>query len=151
ADPDRLSLNRSEERLAEGGERTQELHRRVRGTQSRTAQKILQIVTGAEGCALTAQQHRPHGLVRLRGTQRAGELLVHEESDRVALLGTVEVHLADTVGARDENRFSHASSLRQRSRACNFTVAMAGAWPTPVRPQGLAGGTPALAGAGRGR
>src|SRR5215470_13972503 len=101
ADPDRLSLHGSEERLAEGGERTQELHGRVRGTQDGTAQKILQVVAGAEGSALTAQQYRPHRWLGLCSAQRARELLVHEEGDRVTLLGTIEAHLEDTVGARD--------------------------------------------------
>src|SRR5262249_57080740 len=129
----------SEERLAEGGERTQELHCRMRGTQGGPGEKILQIIACAEGCTLTAQQHGPHRAVRLCGTESARELLVHEKGDGVALLGTIEAHLAHPGIARHENRFAHAASLRQRLRACNFTAVSSGA-PDPRRWSPRAGG-----------
>src|SRR6516164_11036898 len=178
ADPDSLSLHGSKERLVEGSERTQELHGRVRGTERGTTQKILQIVAGAEGGTLAAQQHRPHHLLRLRGAQRASELLVHQKGDCVALLGAIEAHLANTAGARDENWFAHAGSLRQwhprGKRGVTFRdtsvvtelsakgTSDAAVWATLVwatlvwaplapSPQGLAGVAGAPPGAGRDR
>src|SRR3989440_596360 len=107
ADADGLPVDSGQQRLLERRQGVQEAHHGVLGAEGRAGEEIVEVVAGAEAGALTREQYRPYRRVRLRLAQAPVQRLVHGEGDGVALLGTIEAHLAHPSGARNEDLIAH--------------------------------------------
>ena len=99
ADADRLPVHPRHQRLPERRQGVQKPHHRVLAAELRPVQKIIEVVSRTERGPFAREQHYPHRLVRLRPGEAAIERLVHGVGDGVALLGTIEAHIPDAIGA----------------------------------------------------
>ncbi len=110
-DPDRLAVDRGDEHFAEVTQGLQEPDGIVVLGKVALADEVVQVVAGGKARAGTTDEDDAHGVIRPRLVQCIDDRSVHREGERVALLRPVEPDLANAVGAGNQDRVAHSSSL----------------------------------------